>query len=119
MPRPLKFQPGEVAEDYGSATPRWVVVVDYRQDSRGRGEYRVIRLSNPTNGYLHGPAFWVKSYRLHPTDWTYKRAVSVYRNNQAIGDGSDRGCRCYCCIHVATPASDVEKDGTFKWESST
>ncbi len=113
MPRPLKFQPGDVVTDIGNKPDQLAVVVDYRQDDKGRGEYRVIRLTNAVNGHLYGPAHWVKSYRLHPTGSTYKRAVSVYRNNAAIGTAADRGCRCNCCIHTAIPASVVKADGTF------
>ena len=110
MPRPMKFEPGDVAHvDDGG----WVVVVDYKQDTKGRGEYRVIRLSNPLNGYLHGPPHYIKSYKLSQTAFVYKRAVSNYRNNEAIGTTAERGCRCQCCIHTALPPSMVKADGTY------
>jgi hypothetical protein len=108
----MKFKMGDVATyDFDGSAYR--VIVDYRNDPGGRGEYRVVRLTNPVNGHMYGPPHWVKSYLLKPGEFTYKRGVSVYRNNTAIGTTAERGCRCQCCIHTALPASVVNVDGTF------
>ena len=114
--RKPKFQPGDVAA-YPDGTTQHVAIVDWRSDSKGRGEYRIIRVTHPRNGHLYGDTTWVKSYLLHPMPFTFKRAVAVYRANEKLGTAGERGCRCNCCPHTAIPLSDIRADGTYKWET--
>lgn len=110
MGRKFKFKIGEVVR-YNDTDH--AVVVDYRQDTRGRGEYRIVRLSAP-HGKQYGAAPWRKSYVLYKSEVTHIRlgVVSTYRANLRLGGLEERGCLSQCCVHVAIPVSQVNKDGS-------
>lgn len=115
MGRRKKFRIGEVVTYRG----RPAVVVDYRQDAKGRGFYRVVRLVSLPSGRGYGPAVWRESYRLSERkDWSDGRptAVKQYRANQKLG--AERGCSCECCAHVAIPVGVIRNDGTLKGEEA-
>ncbi len=112
--RKPKFVPGEIVRIKEDGT--MAVVVDYRQDKRQRGEYRVVRLiyrSQPI--YPAGRAVWYKANLLDRTEDRAKADIvrSRYNANERIGE---RGCSCQCCIHEAYKPSDVRPDGTYVWE---
>ena len=89
------------------------VVVNYRQDPRGKGEYHIVRTLHPISGATYGYPFWVVPHELTgldvPQRWT---AVKTYRANNRL---EERGCSCMCCAHEAIPAGMIRKDGTFTW----
>jgi len=113
MGRKRKFTTGDVVwwgRKHSSA-----VVVDYRQDYKGRGEYRVVRLLAASGGKAYGPAIWVQSHFLSNNTSPRNRrdsARTIWRANQRIGD-KDRGCTCNCCPHIAMTRSEINHDGTF------
>lgn len=117
MPRPRKFQYGDVVLDNYLYEDDLAVVVDYRQDRQGRGFYRIIRLTHLPGGTLYGRPAWRESRWLTNADASYTRARSVYLANKRIGTAADRGCSCNCCPHTAIPLSDVLGDGSFRWEN--
>lgn len=118
MPRRKKFQPGDVVAYTRYPDPIfYAVVVGYRQDAKGRGEYRLVRVNRAVAGQLYGHTFWLKSYELFATESRYQRAVSVVRANDRLGKSLERGCSCQCCVHTATPLSQIRSDGTFQWEA--
>ena len=108
MGRHRKFTIGEVVTWQGQA----VVVVDYRQDTRGRGEYRVNRLVAVSGGRAYGPAVWVTSDKLTTHPWPHARpnVATTYRANSKLGP--ERECGCNCCPHVRIPPSMIQSDGT-------
>jgi hypothetical protein len=89
------------------------VIVDYRQDDKLRGEYRVQR---QINNWAAGPPVWQDTWTLTGTSGVNRRLVNTYRKNLAI---PDRGCKCNCCVHVAVPLGEVRLDGTFKGDDET
>ena len=107
MGRNRKFQIGQSVFWVGVPDSRGIVV-DYKQDSKKRGRYLVF--SHRTK-----ETRWAEGAILSPASSFAgvigKAIVSRVRKNKALGD---RGCRCHCCIHVAIPPSQVNKDGTFK-----
>ena len=110
MGRSRKFELGDVAY-YRSV---FVVIVDYRQDTRGRGEYRVVRVQHPFNGSAYGDSVWIPPHLLLKTDYNPRpNTVRVYRANLRM---EHRGCACNCCPHEAIPRSDINADGTFVWD---
>jgi hypothetical protein len=113
MGRPRKYRLGDVVSYEGEPA----VVVDYRQDGRKRGSYRLIRLISLPAGRPYGPAVWVQSYKVDNNDWPDRRwtAVQNFRANSRLGD---RGCTCQCCPHLAIPPSAVRSDGTLEGEES-
>lgn len=113
MGRKRKFGIAEVVTSRG----RPAVVVDYRQDTRGRGQYRIVRLTSLPSGRGYGPAIWQDSHLLLPYPWDDARptAVKMYRANERLGD-ADRGCACQCCAHVAIPPGMIRSDGTLEGE---
>jgi len=90
------------------------VVVDYRQDRRKRGSYRLVRLTHLPMGKGYGPAIWVDSWRVASHDYPDSRptAVQTYRANVKLG--ADRGCSCECCAHVAIPVGVIRPDGSLE-----
>jgi len=120
MSRRKKFQPGDVVEvswRADTAPARYAVVVGYRQDAKGRGEYRLVRVNRAVAGQTYGHTFWLKSYELTATGNRYKRAVQTVRLNDLLGKSRERGCSCQCCVHTAIAHSEVKNDGTFAWEA--
>jgi len=113
MGRKKKARLGDVV-DYG---PGFAVVVGYRQDTRGRGEYRLVRVNRAVAGQTYGHTFWMKSYLIAPTGSRYARAVQTVRLNDLLGKSRERGCSCQCCVHTAIARSQVKGDGTFAWEA--
>lgn len=117
MPRPRKCWPGDVVIYHQDNTESgYAVVVGYRQDGRGRGDYRLVRVTRPLAGQTYGHTFWLKSYRVDPVGTRYTRAVSVVRANDRLGPSKDRGCSCQCCAHTAISLSMVRADGSLAWE---
>jgi len=108
MGRKRKFTIGEIVTWQGKAA----CVVAYRQDAKGRGEYRVNRLIAVSGARAYGPAVWVASNFLSSHPWPHCRpnVVTTYRANQRLG--KDRDCSCNCCPHVRIPPSVVRSDGT-------
>ena len=117
MPRPRKFKMGEVAK-WGRQP---VVIVDWRSDDAGRGEYRIVRTLGLT-GKAFGPARWLDSNQIDRYRATDKRpwymrptVLRTVRANIRLGDDhEDRGCTCNCCPHVAIPAGVIRQDGTIE-----
>lgn len=110
MGRNRLFDVGEVVTYQG----RPCVVVDYRQDSRKRGSYRLVRLLFLPAGRGYGPAVWVESQKIRQNNWGERRpsAVRIARANAKLGD--DRGCSCECCPHIAIPLGVIRADGTLE-----
>ncbi len=104
MGRKRKFKIGQRVNHRGNHG----VIVDYNQDSRGRGRYRFMFTDKMRAVWREGSEL---SASILGDDMSY---VGVYRKNQAI---PDRGCNCNCCIHVAIPASEVTWAGTFKGDT--
>ena len=115
MSRKRKFQAGDICIVSGEEMPQYAVIVDYRQDGTGRGEYRVQRVLHPLNGGAVGPAVWRgPHFLLKVADLPTRAAnVRIYNANQKL---EDRGCSCNCCPHEAIPRSMIRKDGTFRWD---
>ncbi len=110
MGRNFKFEIGEVVR-YNDTDH--AVIVDYRQDTRGRGEYRMVRTTAP-HGKQFGAATWRKSYLLWKSEVTHIRGgiVRTYKANLRLGGLEDSGCLSQCCAHVAIPISQIKTDGT-------
>lgn len=122
MSRTRKFEIGDVAVWTKSiegicGTPAvryFAIIVEYKQDGRGKGRYRVIRTLHPVSGATFGEPAWVNTYNLTPMDVPNRQtAVSIYKANQKL---VERGCSCNCCAHEAIPKGQIRKDGTFRWE---
>ena len=114
MGRPRKFNTNDLAyyitED---GRKQYAVIVDWRSDTRGRGEYRIVRLTHPQGGRPYGAAAWFKSELLHTTGKTWGYKVSMtYRMNERLKRFGERGCECQCCVHAAIPRRVVRPDGT-------
>lgn len=100
------------------------VVLKYRVLPSGDRSYRVVRLMNPHNGRLFGPAVWISNHRIKRREADtpgrrHLRGARVVAANDRIGTGDVRGCHCQCCPHVAMNVSDVLDDGQFKWDKET
>ena len=108
MGRRHKFEIGDVVR-YSDTDH--AVVVDYRQDTRGRGEYRIVRITAP-HGKPYGAATWRKSPLVHRSEVTNRRMGMVYTYRANLRLGNERGCFSQCCVHVAIPVNQVRKDGT-------
>jgi hypothetical protein len=116
-----KFQLGDVAQwvkpiegvpDVESVK-YFCIIVDYTQDGRGRGMYRVVRTLHPVSGATFGEPVWTGPHTLIPLDVPNRpTAVRVYRANNKL---VERGCSCMCCAHEAIPKKMIRKDGTFTW----
>jgi len=122
MGRTRKFEIGDVAFWYKpvEGVPNvetmhyFCIIVEYKQDGRGKGRYRVIRTTHPENGATFGEPAWVNTYDIYPLDVPNRQtAVSIYKANQKL---VERGCTCNCCAHEAIPKGQIRKDGTFRWE---
>ena len=111
MGRHKRFTIGQVVIHNGIPC----VVVDYRQDRRKRGSYRLVRLLFLPAGRGYGPAAWIDSQHIQASNWPERRwtAVRIARANARLGD---RGCQCECCCHIQIPLDQVLSDGTFTWE---
>jgi len=112
--RKPKFFPGEIVRIKDDGV--MAVVVDYRQDVRKRGQYRVVRLiyrSQPI--YAAGRAVWYKANLLARTNERDHADIvrHTYNANERI---PDRGCTCQCCPHIKIKISDIGDQGQLAWE---
>lgn len=122
MGRKRKFEEGSVVFGYKdiagvdelTSMPFFGVVIDYKLDIRGRGEYGVVRVLHPVNGAPYGELFYMVPHHLVPTVYPNRSTVARrYRANQRL---IERECECNCCAHEAIPVSMITKKGTFSWE---
>src|SRR3972149_1315983 len=110
MGRKCRFSVGQVVRYRGLPC----VVVDYRQDRKGRGTYRLVRLTHLPAGRGFGSAVWVPSEKIgdHPPVDNRHTAVSVVKANDKLEP--DRGCACQCCAHVSIPLGVILSSGELK-----
>ena len=110
MGRKRRFTEGQVV----TYADQPCVVVGYRQDRKGRGSYRLVRVLHLPAGRAFGPSVWVASEKIVDNPHPDRRSVTVRAVKANDRLGPDRGCTCQCCPHVSIPLSAILGGGEFK-----